>query len=281
MVMIDNHPDAYPQSGMDKAAMVFEGLAEYGVTRFIALYQDGVSDEVNEIGPVRSTRIYFAEWAMGFHPVYAHAGGSPDGVKLAETTDQLINFEALRQSAYTWRDGNRAAPHNLYTNSTLLRSFAQDKQVTAFSDPSAGYLFENIPAASPASTTGLDYYFLDRSSRAGFNYDPASNGYYRSMRGVPHNDRITGQRLWTRNVVVMQVRESARPGDDKKRIDQEVIGAGEARIFNAGRSINATWVKEGAAAPLRFYDTEGKEVVFNAGPIWVAAIPSMDRLTQH
>nr|MBA3947352.1 DUF3048 domain-containing protein [Herpetosiphonaceae bacterium] len=80
MVMIDNHPDAYPQSGLDKAAMVFEGLAEYGITRYIATYAEGWTPEAQQIGPVRSTRAYFAQWAEAFHPVYVHAGGSPDGL---------------------------------------------------------------------------------------------------------------------------------------------------------------------------------------------------------
>lgn len=279
MVMIDNHPDAYPQSGMDRASMVFEGLAEYGLTRFIALYQDDGTGEIGEIGPVRSTRLYFAQWAMGFHPIYAHAGGSPDGVQLVESTDQLINFEALRQPRYTWRDATRIAPHNLYTNATMLRSFARDKAVPAYDESDIGYLFDNILAASPVETSQLDYFFLDTGSRAGFRYDAVTNGYYRVMRGRPHVDRITGQQLWTRNVVVMQVNEATRPGDDKQRIDQEVIGSGPARVFLAGRSLDVTWRKERADMPLRFYDANDVEVVFNAGPIWIAAIPTMDRLT--
>ncbi len=281
MVMIDNHPDAYPQSGMDKASMVFEGLAEYGVTRFIALYQDGVSDEVGEIGPVRSTRLYFGQWAMGFHPVYAYAGGSPDGIRLAESTDQFVNFDALQQKNYTWRDRKRGAPHNLYTSSKLLRAFAGDKQVAAFNDSTVGYLFESVAPSAPPTVTRLDYYFLNQGSRAGFTYDPTTNGYYRSMRGQPHIDRVSGKRLWTRNVVVMQVDEALRPGDEKRRIDQAVIGQGPARVFNAGRSFDVTWRKDTAAAPLRFYDADNHEVVFNSGPIWIAAIPTFSRLTQR
>lgn len=279
MVMIDNHPSAYPQSGMDRAAVVFEGLAEYGITRFIALYTDGITPDLDEIGPVRSTRLYFAQWAMGFHPVYAHAGGSPDGVQASETTDQFINFEALQQKQYTWRDPQRIAPHNLYTRSSLLRAFADNKGVSNFADPSVGYLFNTIPTADAIEATRINYFFLDRSSRAGFTYDPASNGYHRTMRGQAHMDRVTGKQLWTRNVVVMQVHEAARAGDAKQRIDQQVIGTGSAQIFFAGRRIPGTWRKETEAAPLRFYDPAGNEIVFNAGPIWIAAIPTLERLT--
>jgi hypothetical protein len=95
MVMIDNHPDAYPQTGLDRAAVVFEALAEFGVTRFMALYAPGITPKAPQIGPVRSTRLYFAQWAMGFHALYAHAGGSPQGLALVESTDQLINLVQL------------------------------------------------------------------------------------------------------------------------------------------------------------------------------------------
>lgn len=279
MVMIDNHPDAYPQSGMNQAAVVFEGLAEYGITRFIALYADGITPNLKEIGPVRSTRLYFVQWAMGFHPVYAHAGGSPDGVQLAETTDQFVNFEALQLGKFTWRDNRRIAPHNLYTSADLLRSFAESKGVSEFNESDVGYLFDTIPPASPIEAASVSYFFLDRSSRAGFTYDPASNGYHRVMRGSAHMDRVTGQQLWTRNVVVMQVNEASRAGDAKQRIDQEVVGSGPVQVFMAGRRIDGTWRKESEPAPLRFYDANGSEIVFNAGPIWIAAIPTLERLT--
>lgn len=279
MVMIDNHPDAYPQSGLDSAAVVFEGLAEYGVTRFVALYADGITPETGEIGPVRSTRLYFAQWAIGFHPVYAYAGGSPDGIALAEATDQLVHFDALRELSYVWRDEKRSAPHNLYTSSELLRRFAGDKAVQKPVDAENGYLFEALPPADVPTATAIDYFFLDRGSRAGFRYDASSNGYERVMRDTAHRDRVTGEQLWTRNVVVMQVSEAARQDDPKQRIDQQVVGSGDARVFMSGRELTATWRKDAEAAPLRFYDGAGQELVFNAGPIWIAAIPTFERLT--
>lgn len=278
MVMIDNHPDAYPQSGMDKAAVVFEALAEYGITRYIATYADGVTPNSNQIGPVRSVRSYFAEWGMGFHPVFVHAGGSPDGLELVQGTNQLINFEALVQPKYSFRDNKRVAPHNLYTTSALLRQFAADKGVGGFGDGSVGYLYAAPAPLAKPQATGLNYYFLDKSSAAGFVYSASENVYYRTLRGRVHVDRITGAQLWTNNVVVIQVNQAKRAGDDKARIDQQVIGSGGARIFKDGALINGSWVKNSAAGPLRFYDAAGNEIVFSRGSIWIAAIPSLDRL---
>ncbi len=173
MVMIDNHPDAYPQSGMDKAALVFEGLAEFGVSRFIATYADGITPPAGEIGPVRSTRVYFAQWAMGFHPIYAHAGGSPDGQQLVQKTKALVNFEA-DGSAYAWRDKRRKAPHNLYTSAKLLRAFANDRGVAAFNDETVGYLYSATPGEGAAATR-LSYFFQDQGSAAAWSWS-ASEG---------------------------------------------------------------------------------------------------------
>lgn len=279
MVMIDNHPDSYPQSGLDKAAVVFEGLAEYGITRYIATYADGWTPDASQIGPVRSTRVYFAQWAMGFHPVYVHAGGSPDGLKLVQTTNQLVDFEALNQPKYTYRDAKRRAPQNLYTNSALLRAFATDKKVSAFSDASVGYTYAAAAPLAKPQVTAINYYFQDKGSAAGFAYNAAQNVYYRTRLGRAHIDRITGAQLWTNNVVIMQVTSTKRAGDDKSRIDQNVIGTGAARFFLDGRSVNGSWSKPSEAAPLRFFDSAGKEIVFSKGSTWIAAIPAFDRLT--
>ncbi len=279
MVMIDNHPDAYPQSGMDKAAVVFEGLAEYGISRYIATFADGWTPDAAQIGPIRSTRYYFAEWAMAFHPLYVHAGGSPDGLALVQSTDQLINFDALNQPTGTYRDNSRLAPHNLYTSSALLRQFAASRGISGSDDANVGYLYAKpAPLAQPQATS-LNYYFLDQNSAAGFVYSPGQNAYYRTVFGHADIDRLTGAQLWTNNVVVMAVTGAQRTNDEKARIDQNVVGNGSARVFKDGGLINATWVKNSPAAPLRFYDSAGNEIAFSSGSLWIAAIPSLDRLS--
>lgn len=279
IVMIDNHPNAWPQSGLDRASIVFEALAEGGITRFMAVFQDGLLPDAPEIGPVRSVRLYFVQWAMGFQGVLMHAGGSPDGLELARSTDQIVNAEALALPHYARRIDRRSVPHNLYTSSELLRAFVNDKDQSLPDDPEIGYLFDQIAPAEPIQAATISYRFTDPTFRASWTYDPETNGYLRTMSGRPHSDQISGKQLWARNVVVMETNEALRPGDTKGRLDVHTIGSGPALIFSAGQRIEATWRKEDAAAPLRFYDTEDQEIVFNVGTIWIAAIASMDRLT--
>jgi hypothetical protein len=282
VVMIDNHPDAYPQTGLDRAAVVFEALAEFGVTRFMVLYAPGITPDAPQIGPVRSTRLYFAQWAMGFHPLYAHAGGSPQGLELVQSTEQLINLDAQFDAnvPYFRRSSDRSAPHNLYTSSADLEQAAADLGVAGFDHPEVGFLFKaDVPESQRPSSERLDYFFIYKEDNAGWDYDAQTNGYLRLRRDRPARDAGTNKRLWTKNVVVIEVREAPIAGDEKGRIEQQVIGAGEARVFMDGVERAAKWRKDDAAAPLRFYDASGDELRLNAGPVWIVALPSLENLT--
>jgi len=281
IVMIDNHPDAYPQTGLDHAAVVFEALAEFGVTRFMAVFAPGITPAAKQIGPVRSTRLYFAQWAMGFHALYTHAGGSPQGLELVESTNQLINLDALHNDGggYFARSSDRVAPHNLYTSSAELERAAADRKVADFDHPEVGFLFKtDQPAAQRPAKQQLTYFFIYKEDSAGWNYDPKTNGYLRLRRGRPARDAASGEQLWTKNVVVLEVLEKGLPGDEKGRIEQTVVGSGRAQLFLDGVARDATWRKDSAAAPLSFYDDAGAEIRLNAGPVWIVALPSLDNL---
>jgi hypothetical protein len=282
IVMIDNHPDAYPQTGLDHAAVVFEALAEFGVTRFMALYAPDDTLDVPVIGPVRSTRLYFVQWAMGFHALYAHAGGSPEGLSLVESTDQLINLDALKgaSSIYFGRDNDRDAPHNLYTSSAELQQAALALGVADLSQPELGFLFKSdAPKEQRPAAQLIDYFFIYRQDNAGWSYDPATNGYLRLRRGKPARDAATDQQLWAKDVVVLEIKEAPIAGDPKGRIDQNVIGSGRARVFMDGVEREVTWRKETPEAPLRFFDDASTETRLNAGPLWIVALPSLDNLS--
>jgi hypothetical protein len=281
MVMIDNHPDAYPQTGLDHAAVVFEALAEFGVTRFMAVYAPGITSDAPAIGPIRSTRLYFAQWAMGFHALYAHAGGSPQGLELVESTDQLINLDALKNASgsYFARDSDRDAPHNLFSSSAELERAATALGVADLAQPDLGFLFKSdAPEAQRPAAQQISYFFIYREDDAGWSYDPSTNGYLRLRRGKPARDAATNRQLWAKDVVVIEIKEAPLAGDPKGRIEQTVVGTGRARVFMDGVEREVTWRKDAPEAPLRFFD-DSDETQLNAGPIWIVALPSLDNLT--
>ena len=281
IVMIDNHPDAYPQTGLDHAAVVFEALAEFGVTRFMAVYAPGITPDAPQIGPIRSTRAYFAQWALGFHALYAHAGGSPQGLELVEGTDQLINLDALKNanSSYFSRDSERDAPHNLFSSSAELERAAKAIGVADLAQPELGFLFKSdAPAAQRPAAQQIGYFFIYPDDDAGWSYDPQTNGYLRLRRGKPARDAATNTQLWAKDVVVLEIKEAPLADDPKGRIEQTVVGSGRARVFMDGIEREVTWRKDASAAPLRFFD-DNAETQLNAGPIWIVALPSLDNLT--
>jgi hypothetical protein len=278
-VMIDNHPNAYPQSGLDQAAVVFEALAEFGLTRFMAVYIPGAS-EAARIGPVRSTRLYFAQWALPFSALYVHAGGSPQGLALVESSPAIVNLDALfrANSAYFRRDSQRPAPHNLYTSSSILQpALATQSAQPLRSD--IGFLYkQELPAEQRPAAQTLTYFFLYREDSAGWIYDAASNSYSRLRRGRPAVDAESGAQLRAKNVVAMEVVEAPIAGDEKGRIEQQVVGSGRARVFLDGMERDVTWSKPSPEEPLVFLDPSGEEVRFNAGNIWIVALPSLENL---
>lgn len=281
-VMIDNHPNAYPQTGLDHALVVFEALAEFGITRFMAVYAPGIGPDAPAIGPVRSARLYYVEWAMGFGTLYAHAGGSPQGLALAQSTDKIVNLDALHRGggAYFGRSKKRFAPHNLFTSSADLASAAAKLKVADFNQPDVGFLFKaDAPEEARPAAQSLSYFFLYKQDSAGWTYDPATNSYLRLRRGKPARDAASGEQLRTRNVVVIEVKERKIAGDKKGRIEQDVVGSGAAKLFQDGTAQDITWQKDSPAAPLRFLTADGNEVRFNAGQIWIVALPAISNLT--
>jgi hypothetical protein len=281
-VMIDNHPAAYPQSGLDSGVLVFEALAEFGITRYMLVLAPGISAERDFIGPVRSARSYFVEWAKGLGAVYAHAGGSPDGLLLSETAIEIENMDALRgvTSSYFWRSNEHAAPHDLFTSSDELQRFTTEAGVAATDLSEQGFIFKpDAPPDQRPANQEIEYYFIYADDPAGWTYDPQANSYLRLRRDQPHIDAQSGQQLEFKNVVVMEVLEQPIPNDPKGRIEQQVLGEGRARLFADGIEREIIWRKPVGFAPLRFYNTGGDEVTFNAGPIWIAALPTLEHLT--
>lgn len=282
VVMIDNHPGAYPQIGLAQATVVYEALAEFGITRFMAVYAAGISADAPQIGPVRSARLYFVQWAMGMRAMYAHAGGSPQALELLDKTGDVVNLDALRRNggAYFTRSSKRSAPHNLFTSSAAL-----DKAVGAFKagelgENEVGFLFKSEESRSGgAAITKIDYYFLYKQESVGWTYDAASNSYLRLRRGKAAVDGASGKQLQTKNVVVIEVRERAIKGDPKGRIEQDVVGSGAGRVFLDGVQLDITWSKESAAAPLRLLMPDGNELHLNPGQVWISAVPSLDNIT--
>jgi hypothetical protein len=143
-----------------------------------------------------------------------------------------------------------------------------------------GFIIKQEAEASqrPNAQT-IGYFFLYREDDVRWLYDSSTNSYGRFRRGNAAVDGESGQQLRAKNLVVMEVQEEAITGDEKGRIEQQVIGSGKARVFLDGVEREVTWSKGSAEEQLTFIDGSGEEVQFNPGQIWIVALPSLDNLT--
>src|SRR6185369_4571690 len=122
-VMIENSEFARPQSGLDQAGVVFEAVAEGGITRFLTLFQD---TNTAYLGPVRSVRPYYIQWALGFDAAIAHVGGSPEALSAMKSWS-VKDLDQFANGSYFQRVNNRDAPHNVYTSTDQLHALESKK----------------------------------------------------------------------------------------------------------------------------------------------------------
>ena len=295
-VMIDNHSDARPQSGFDQAALVFEALAEGGITRFMVVYNaDQTLPEV--IGPVRSTRRYYAEWAAGLSAVHVHAGGSPEGLAIAQTNPKIIDVDGLLRGTWStfYRSTTNVIPHNLYTSGAQIVAYAATKQPQPIAERQAdgtykpildggdymGYLYR-APTGLEGRGAGqkIRYSFLSRRTSADWAYDAGQNTYVRSVNGVIARDGTSKNAITATNLVVMEAPSALISGDAKGRIELGSIGTGRAKIFQEGHEYDVTWRKDYTEGRLRFFYLDGvTEVPFVAGNAWIAVVPWIENVT--
>lgn len=264
-VMIENSPDARPQSGLKEAGVVFESVAEGGITRFLVLYQEG---QPKLIGPVRSVRPQFASLVAPFDAGLAHVGGSDIPLKKLRS-GKIKDLDQFFNSDYYWRATDRYAPHNVYTSTAKLDAlnkskkytssdfepWARNKKDAAVKKPVASSI--NIPVS-----TGL--FDVD------YTWNKAKNTYSRSEGGAAHNDREKGQ--ITPNVVIaMQVpHEVIR--DSNNYSYPNVNTKGKAWVFQDGIVKQVSWSKKDDKSMIVFKDTEGNPVKLNPGQTWITLI---------
>ena len=275
-VMVDNFvPDALPQPGLTNASLVFEAPVEGGLTRLMAIY---LEKGAPRIGPVRSARPYFVDWAAGYRALFVHAGGSPGAQHLLFHTLRLANVEATLPGRGFTRDPRVTAPHNLYGSTAAVRSLSRRNHWNH--RVSYPWLLHKSPAAQGLrggrQTISVDFSSPGVTSPSAYavtyNYDPQRNVYLRSMGGSPFDDRDTGGQLAVDNVVVLFTAIAPIAHDKKGRLNVAAIGSGQATYFIDGRATQGRWVKRSALSPLRLLDDRRQPVALNPGTTWIEVV---------
>lgn len=273
-VVIENHRAARPQYGLSDACLVYEFLAEGGITRFLAIYTHG---DVEEIGPVRSARPYLIETAREHGAVLVHCGGSPEAY--AMLASDPAHIDELRNSSAFWRMKTRSAPHNLLTSTDRLLARAAslgerpEKEGLQLRYP--GWLFTHRPTASPESDGKRAVISYWGGYKTEYIYHVETNRYTRYMAGRPHVDGLSGKPIEVSSFIVQYVETEVV--DDKGRLRMDLSGTGKAEVFTGGRRIEGSWWKIGDGRTI-FVDDKGQLVRLNPGKVWVQVVPSSARV---
>lgn len=265
-VMIENSPSARPQSGLKSAGVVFEAIAEGGITRFLALYQEA---KPQLVGPVRSVRLYFVDWIAPFQASVAHIGGSK--FALAEVRNgSYRDIDQFFNASTYWRATDRYAPHNVYTNFQRLDALNTKKGFSS-SVFTAWPRQDDKPAKTPtASNIAVTISSAPYNSR--YAYNPATNTYTRYIGGAQHKDREAGD-IAPNVVIVMDVTET-RVMEDGWREQIATTGSGRARVFQNGLVTEGTWTKKDRGSQISFTDSSGAEIPLNRGQTWITTVPA-------
>lgn len=274
-VMIENSLDARPQSGLSQAGVVFEAVAEGGVTRYLALFQDQTPANV---GPIRSARPYYVQWAMGFDAGYAHVGGSPDGLAdiRAWGTRDLDQF--YNGSSYH-RISSRYAPHNVYTGIDTLNQLEAKKGYT--SSNYTGFARGTEAPSKQPTVTSIGF------SLSGYLYDPqyaynaTTNSYDRSENGKPQVDANNGAQLSPKVVIaiVVPLSRGALDSSGAYYSDYNPIGTGVAYVFQNGTLTTGQWQKPSTTANISFTDASGQPLKLNPGQTWITAVTDTSKIS--
>lgn len=298
-VQIPNGTDgARPQVGLTKAGVVFEAIAEAGITRFAAVFQNA---DTAVIGPVRSLRPYYLDWDVPFDCTVVHAGGSNEAIAALR---QGGHREMDENETYMWRERNTGRLwNNLFTSPADLANYNASKGWTTSNPQGFPRLTpddvddklreraacaddETCPAATLITHIEMDFSYA-KAYNVIYDYDSATNTYLRSYdNGDAHlvyNCPAGLSRPNTKSqcgdlvqvapsaVVAMVVRESTMSDNYHQKIT--TIGSGTAYIFQNGEVIEGTWEKSSQNAQIIFKDGEGQVISFTPGQLWVAAVP--------
>lgn len=288
-VMIPNNTPALPQYGLSKAAIIYEAPVEGRITRLMAVFED--YDDLEHIGPVRSSRDYFVYVAMGYQAIYCNWGLARPYVEELLRSDAVQNISCAVEGIHNPSDEafGRIRRPGYATEFTgylfmdgLEKAIKRHKYETEYDSryvPPFTFAAENYRASYKAMEDATYLYPGGREENSGgygfynpyFEYDEKDKLYYRYQDGKRQIDEYDNSQLAVSNVIFQYCHGEVR--DKKDYLAFGVHGEGQALVFTNGKVIEATWQRyDGDATPAKFYDKDDNEIVLNQGKTWICNI---------
>jgi len=278
-VMIDNHKGAWPQAGLNKTYLVYEIIVEGGETRLMALFK---GQDVDTIGPVRSSRHYFLDYVMENDAIYAHYGWSPKA-KSDISSFGINNINGIYYGKPTfWRISAKKAPHNAMTSTKTILQAAKKNNFKTTSNASSllKYASEELELTNGQTATEvkIPHSYMQNVT---YKYDSKTGRYTRYARGVLQKDYATGKSITTKNIIIMFANNSQlQDGTNKDRQNLHNIGTFNGYYITNGKAIKIKCKKENRKSRTVYTNAETGEVLeVNDGNTWINICPKSAKVS--
>lgn len=271
-VMIDNNIDALPQAGLNDAYMVYEIIVEGGESRLMALFKGA---NLERIGPVRSSRHYFLDYALENDAIYVHYGWSPQAQSDIRTLG-VNNINGISETTKEfWRVKEKRSPHNVATSTEKILEIANDKgyRTTSSSESVLNYVTEEVDLenGNVADTVTIPY---SQSNVVKWEYNSETKRYTRYSRNKKQTDWTTGEDVTAKNIIIEFIANSTlNDGENKGRQTMNTTGTKDGYYITNGKSIPIKCEKVSRSAKTVYKDLDGNEIDVNDGNTFMQICP--------
>jgi len=270
IVTINNHPQARPQSGLGSADVIYEMLAEGDVTRFLALYQ---SELPENIGPVRSARDYFIEIASGLDAFYIAHGYSPEA-QMMLMNGVVDHINGMQYDGILFkRSSDRKAPHNSYITGENVKMGADKVGASLLYQKKVSYTYydeeENVNIGLQVNTIEVDY-SSNNQFNSTYTYNPVNKTFTRQSGNIETIDALTNEPIALSNILVFEMDHTIIDNEGRREIN--ITKGGKAYVFQQGMMREVQW--ENRDGVLKAIEANGSEVKLVPGQTWVHFVPS-------
>ena len=277
-VMLDNVGDARPQAGLNDAYMVYEIIVEGNLTRLMALFKDA---DLEKIGPIRSSRHYFLDYALENDAMYVHFGWSPQAQSDIRKLD-VDNINGMAESSTSfWRVRDKAAPHNAVTSTQKILEIAKRKgyKLTSEKDSVLNYVTDEVELAEGKSATDITIPY-SYTYKVTYKYDEETQRYTRGYNKTVQKDWDTKEPVTTKNIIITFAKNyTLNDGTSKGRQNLSNIGTLDGYYITNGKAIKIKCYKSSRKAQTVYKDLEGNEIQVNDGNTFIQIVPINAKVT--
>lgn len=271
-VMIDNNRKAWPQAGLNEAYLVYEIIVEGGETRLMACFKGA---NLEKIGPVRSSRHYFLDYAMENGAIYVHYGWSPQA-QSDISTYKINNINGITESGKTfWRVKDKSSPHNAVTSTQNILASAEKKGYATTSNVTSvlNYVVDEVELTEGTDANKIVIPYTD-SHKVMYEYNPETKMYTRYSKGELQKDWDTKENVTTKNIIITKAKNyTLNDSENKGRQGLKNIGKLDGYYITNGKVIPITCTKDSRISKTKYEDLSGKEIEVNDGRTFIQICP--------